>query len=313
MAKRLDSRSLRLFLAVARTLSFRQAAEALHLSQPPLSRAIRELEERLGTPLFERDTQGVSLTDAGRTLLPFARRMDRLLDDAEAALAAAHPPSRERLRIGLTTAIETSALRRLLAPVEAAYPGATVAATDSSPRLVRQLLAGRLDAAFVALPVAAPGVDLRALGSQAMVVALSASHPLARRRRLALADLAGEPVFQFERARQPLFHDHCQRVFDAHGFAPRFVREPEDHHVLLAEVATGRGVALLPSSFTALRRTGVAYRPLAEGEALAVGIGLATAADRPELGASLEALCSGRDPAGSRRPARRAAARAGKP
>jgi len=294
MANRLDSRSLRLFLAVARTLSFRQAAEALHLSQPPLSRAIRELEARLGTPLFERDTQAVALTDAGRTLLPFARRIERLLDDAEAALASAHPPLGERLRIGLTTAIETSALHRLMAPVEAAYPGVVVAATDSSPRLVRQVLGGRLDAAFVALPVAAPGVDLHPLATQALVVALSATHPLARRRRLALADLGAEPVFRFERRRQPLFHDHCQRVFDAHGFAPRFVREPEDHHVLLAEVAAGRALALLPSSFTALRRTGVAYRPLAEGEALAVGIGLATASDRPELGESLEALCSGR-------------------
>src|SRR5215471_12694267 len=93
MATRLDSRSLKLFLAVARTLNFRQAAESLHLSQPPLSRAIREFEARLGTPLFERDTQGVALTPAGRALLPFARRMERLLDDAEAALAGLRAPA----------------------------------------------------------------------------------------------------------------------------------------------------------------------------------------------------------------------------
>jgi DNA-binding transcriptional LysR family regulator len=300
MANRLDSRSLRLFLAVAQALSFRQAAEALHLSQPPLSRAIREMEERLGTALFERDTQHVVLTAAGRTLLPFARRVQKLLDEAEAALAAGHPPSGARLRIGLTTAIETSALRSLLAPVEAGAPGAVVAATDSSPRLVRQVRAGRLDAALVALPLAAPGVDLQPLATQAMVVALPSAHRLARRRRVALADLEGEPVFWFARARQPMFHDHCQRIFDAHGFAPRLLREPEDHHVLLAEVAAGRGMALLPSSFTALRRAGVSYRPLAEGEALAVGIGLATPADRPALRESLRALCSPEQPAARR-------------
>ena len=68
MSSRLDSRSLALFLAVADTSSFRQAAETLHVSQPPLSRAIRELEERLGARLFDRGTQGVSLTEAGRKL-----------------------------------------------------------------------------------------------------------------------------------------------------------------------------------------------------------------------------------------------------
>lgn len=80
----------------------------------------------------------------------------------------------------------------------------------------------------------------------------------------------------FERARQPAFYDHCQQVFSRHGFAAPKLREPADHHVLLAEVASGRGMALLPRSFTALRRPGVVYRALAEGEALAVGIGLAT-------------------------------------
>jgi DNA-binding transcriptional LysR family regulator len=293
MSTRLDSRALRLFLAVARTLSFRQAAEALHLSQPPLSRAIRELEARLGVLLFERDTQGVALTAAGRALVPFARRTERLLDDAEAALAGLRAPAPAALRLGLTTAVETSGLRRLLAPIEAAHPGAVVSQSDSSPRLVRQILAGRLDAALVAMPVAAPGLELLPLESQPLVAALPSTHRLARKRRLALADLEGEPVFWFERARQPLFHDHCQRVFDARGFAPRLLREPADHHVLLAEVAAGRGLALLPDSFTQLRRAGVAYRPLAEGGELAVGIGLATPADRPALRDTLRAALGG--------------------
>ena len=88
MTDRLDSRALRQFLAVAETLSFRQAAEVLHMSQPPLSRAVRQMEARLGTPLFERNTQRVVLTPAGQRLLPYARRILQLIAQAQDAVAA---------------------------------------------------------------------------------------------------------------------------------------------------------------------------------------------------------------------------------
>lgn len=278
----LDSRSLALFLAVADALSFRQAAETLHLSQPPLSRAIRELEERLGVRLFDRNTKGVSLTDAGHRLVPYARGIAKLLRDAQAALASPGMPA--TLRLGLTSAVEPAWFRGLSQRVQATHPGTTVSiVSDASPRLVRQLGSGKLDAAFVALPTRAPGLEVVELDRLPMVVALPSAHPLARRKGLRLADLAHETVFWFERARQPAFYDHCQQVFSHHGFAPKKLREPTDHHVLLAEVANGRGVALLPKSFTGLRRTGVVYRALAEGGALSVGIGLATRAGRQAM------------------------------
>jgi DNA-binding transcriptional LysR family regulator len=273
MSSRLDSRSLALFLAVADTLSFRQAAETLHLSQPPLSRAIRELEERLGARLFDRGTQGVSLTDAGRKLLPYARSIGRLLREAEASLA--HEGMPQSLRLGLTSAVEPAWFGGLAERIQARHPDTAVSVVvDTSPRLVRQQRAGRLAAAFIALPTEASGLD--ELDRVPMMVAMPSSHGLARRRTVRLADLAAEVIFWFERARQPAFYDHCQRVFAHHGFAPRKVKEPTDHHVLLADVAGGRGLALLPKSFARLRRAGVSYRALVEGEELAVGIGLAT-------------------------------------
>lgn len=282
MSSRLDSRSLALFLAVAEALSFRRAAETLHLSQPPLSRAIRELEERLGVRLFDRDTQGVSLTEAGRKLLPYARGVRRLLKEADASLA--HQGSPSALRLGLTSAVEPAWFSGLPEHIQATHP-ATVVSTvfDASPRLVRRLRAGKLDAAFIALPTETSGLDVIELDRLAMIVAISSAHRLARRRSLRLADLAAEPVFWFERARQPAFYDHCQGVFARHGFAPATVKEPADHHVLLADVSSGRGVAFLPKSFAGLRRAGVVYRALAEGDELAVGIGLATPPDKPAV------------------------------
>lgn len=274
MKSRLDSRALTLFVAVARPLSFRQAAQALHMSQPPLSRAIRQLEERLGTRLFERDTQGVALTAAGRLLLPRAQKILALLAQAEAAVVALDKDA--KLRIGLTSAIEPSWFAGLADRVRRARPGAEVTTlSDTSPRLVRALRSHRLDAAFIALPTEAAGLDLKLLEQQPMVVAMASSHPLTRRRAVRLAELDEVRVFMFERARQPAFFDHCQAVLARHGVAIDAVREPTDHPVLLAEVAAGRALALLPRSFTALRRSGVSYRPLVEGDELAVGIGLA--------------------------------------
>ncbi|AVS72727.1 LysR family transcriptional regulator [Paracidovorax cattleyae] len=282
MPSQLDSRSLALFLAVADALSFRQAAEVLHLSQPPLSRAIRELEARLGTSLFDRHARGVSLTAAGRRLLPYARGVADLLRQAEAAFQGAAVPS--TLRLGLTSAAEPAWFRGLADRAQALQPGVRVeVASDTSPRLVRQLRAGRLDAAFIALPTDVRGLEVLELDRLPMLVAMPSTHPLARRRLVRLADLAQEPVFWFERARQPAFHDHCQRVFDRYRFAPPRLREPADHHVLLADVAAGRGIALLAASFAGLRRAGVVYRRLAEGDALALGIGLATPPGQPAL------------------------------
>jgi DNA-binding transcriptional LysR family regulator len=274
MAGRLDSRALTLFVAVAHSLNFRQAAQALHLSQPPLSRAIRQLEERLGTRLFERDTQRVALTPAGRLLLPRAQQILALLAQAEAAVTALDKGA--RLRIGLTSAIEPSWFAGLADRIARVRPGAAVATlSDTSPRLVRALRTHRLDAAFIALPTESDGLDVTLLEAQPMVVAMASTHPLSRRRRVPLAALDGQRVFMFERARQPAFFDHCQAVLAQHRVAIDAVREPADHPVLLAEVAAGRALALLPRSFTALRRAGVSYRPLVEGEALAVGVGLA--------------------------------------
>lgn len=275
MSNRLDSRSLALFLAVADTLSFRQAAETLHMSQPPLSRAIRELEERLGKQLFERNTRGVSLTEAGRKLLPYARRIAKLLRDAEAELSSSGLP--QTLRLGFTTAAEPAWFSGLAERVQASHPKPAVSVIyDTSPRLVRKLQSGKLDAAFVALPTEVHGMHVRQLDHLPMVVAIRSAHPLSRRKVIKLADLASEPVFWFERARQPAFYDHCQKVFARHGFAPPKLKEPHDHHVLLADVANSRGVALVPRSFAGLKRAGVVYRPLAEGAEIGVGIGLVT-------------------------------------
>ena len=276
----LDTHALTLFFAVARCLNFRQAAQQLHMTQPPLSRAIKTLEERLGTRLFERDTQGVALTDAGASLLPQALRILALLDQAERSLARGS--AAPQLRLGLTTSVEAGLFRPWLAQLETHLPATTLRLQAApSPALITAVRKGKLDAALVALPANTFELAVHPLLRQPMMVALPSGHALARKRRLRLADLQGLPVYWFERARQPAFFDHCQQVFAHHGYDPVFLREPPDHHVLLAEVAAGKGAALLADSFRALRLAGVAYRALAEGEELALRIALVAPKDKP--------------------------------
>jgi DNA-binding transcriptional LysR family regulator len=187
-----------------------------------------------------------------------------------------------RLRIGVTSAVESQWFQKVAQAMEA-QGVEPVVTSDTSPRLVRQLSRGRLDAAFIALPTLAPGLEVDVLEKQPLIAALPSDHRLARRRTVTLGDLASDALFWFRRARQPAFFDHCRAVFERHGFAPTLLEEPEDHHVLLAAVASGRGVSLLPASFAAIRRDGVIYKPLRESAELYVGIGLATSADRSDV------------------------------
>lgn len=289
--RKLDTHALQMFVAVAQCLNFRQAAEQLHMTQPPLSRAVRQMEERLGVKLFERDTQHVALTPAATDLLPRALRILALLDQAEQALQARQPAM--RLRLGMTSSMESDLYRAFTDGVSAELGGGAALDTvfDASPRLVARLRARRLDAAIIALPTKTFDLPVLQLGKQPTLVALSSRHPLARRRSLALADLQDQPVYWFERARQPAFFDHSHAVFRKHGFAPRFLLEPHDHHVLLSDVAAGKGMALLPASFSAISRSGVAYRKLKEGDELAAGLGLIVAEGHPAA-ALLRSLAS---------------------
>ena len=280
------------FAVVAEERSLRRAAARLFMSEPPLSRQIRALEERLGVALFERHSRGLVLTPQGERALaalrPLLALQTRVFGEL-AHLAAAAPP----VGIGFTTAVEQGVFAALETELRAARIPCPRLMRAPSPRLVRELLRGRLDAAVVALPLEFPplpaDLSVTPLGhAEPLMAVLPTAWSACRRARktgtpLRLRDFNGMPLFWFRREENPAWFDHVQAVFRGAGFAPQLRAEAPEHEVLLARIARGEAMGLFPASFAAIRRDGVAYAPLEEAPLLRLRLGLV--ADMRRMGA----------------------------
>lgn len=297
------------FGVIAEERSLRRAAERLHMSEPPLSRQLRALEDRLGCPLFHRHSRGLALTAQGELVLAAVRPLLDMQERVFAELAQLSAPA-PVTALGLTTAVEQGVFSVLEAELRA-HPGSSPRLVRApSPRLVRELLRGRLDAAIVALPLEMPplpgGFTVTPLGhAEALLAVLPGSWPLCRGlpegRAVSLRELSGLPLFWFRREENPAWFDHALAVFRQSGFAPRLLEEAPEHDVLLARIARGEAMGLFPASFAAIRREGVRFAPLEEGALLSLRLGLV--ADARALvpgapgGAVFRCLARGESPA----------------
>ncbi|WP_287981541.1 LysR family transcriptional regulator [Acidiphilium sp.] len=265
----MELRHLRYFVAVAETLSFTEAARRLAISQPPLSQQIRDLELEIGTTLIARSSRNVSLTPAGAAFLTRARQ---ILAEAVRARDEARVIGAGRsgtLDIGMTGAVLLGGLGGLVAAFQIFAPGVQVRLHEMPPGEQEAALgAGRLDLCFLRTPGADPALRVEPAWSEGVSAVLPRDHPLAVRRRLALADLRDEPFVFFRRA-DSRFADHLWTCCIEAGFAPRIVQEVVEAHAVMALVADGFGIALLPDSARRLAPPGLGFRPLAGNPARA--------------------------------------------
>ncbi|GKN50625.1 LysR family transcriptional regulator [Klebsiella variicola] len=278
----LDIRLLRAFAVVAEENNISRAAQRLFISQPPLTRHIRHLEAQLGVTLFQRHSKGLILTDAGREVLEMIRPLLVLQERTLAALSQLSAHSPQPLRLGLTTAFEQG----IFAAVDSALSDHTRAlhiTRHASPALAQQVRKGKLDAALVALPLNTEGLHLHPLPYQEpLIAALPVSWPEAARPALTLRALNHRPLFWFKRERNTDFFDYTRRIFDRAGYTPAYVEEPAEHDVLLARIARGEGMILLPASFSAIQRQGVVFCPVAEGDSMPLSLGVVYAPHQAE-------------------------------
>lgn len=259
-----DLRQLRYFVAVAEELSFRRAAERLHVTQPPLSRQIAALESALGVQLFERDTRSARLTVAGELALREFRPLLQRFEDGIARVAAARQASQRRLRIGVLWWADLTGF----APFEQALTRATGVATiepvvGQSVELLARLRRGEIEATMVVLPQATDGLRLHAIARVDHVALVPAGHPLARKRALRLSDLAALPPFlRFRRGESPRLHDHFSRQYEAAGFRPMREAPAQGTVATLSQIAASRGCTVMPRVAARRSHPGVAARRL---------------------------------------------------
>jgi DNA-binding transcriptional LysR family regulator len=270
-----ELRHLRYFVAVAEHLSFARAARALHLSQPPLSRQIRALEDELGAALFTRTKRAVALTPAGAALVPEARRLLREADALRAGVRAHAAGEVGTLALGFIGMAAYNVLPGVLPAFHRLHPGVRLALREAtSDVLLTALRQGDVDVALVLPPADDAGVEYATLHRDRLVAAL----PAARRELrgpgpLRLASLAAEPFILFPRKVGTSLYDHIVGICRRAGFSPRVEQEAIQMQTIVSLVAAGMGVALVPASLVNMRRTGVAYRPLAErSPAVEVGV-----------------------------------------
>jgi DNA-binding transcriptional LysR family regulator len=259
-----ELRHLRYFVIVAEEQNVTRAAERLHLSQPPLSRQIRDLEDELGVELFRRTAKSLVLTDAGRVFLGEARAVLLRADEAVETARAAARKCQGRLRIGYAPSLTAKFLPQALRAFEAEFPGVRVDLHDLSSVECRTRLAARkLDLALTIKPSdAARGLAFEKLMSHAVVCAVAPAHPLARRRSVRMKDLATQTFVSYAEDDYPEYADWLRRVCRAAGFRPNIVGEYDGATGLITAIESGRGVALVAATLQCLSGRRLVFRPL---------------------------------------------------
>src|SRR2546422_5482352 len=242
----MELHQLRYFVAVAELRHFTKAARNLRIAQPSVSRAIRVLEEELGTPLFHRMKGNVALTSAGEVLLPWARRVLADVDGAALEVRGTTNIRLVRIPVGATPSLTSSLLPPALARFHAAFPGVDLVLHEAGSRdLVRELEQGALDIALVILPLRHEVLETTPLLREELVVAVAADHPLASRKTIGVADLKGVPLVMFRDGYD--LRATTLAAFRRAGFEPTLALEGGEMDGVLRLAAAGLGVAVVPS------------------------------------------------------------------
>ena len=291
-----ELRQLRYFVTVAEELHFGRAAQRLHMTQPPLSQAIQQLENSLGTSLFERTRRSVALTAAGRALLPEARRLLQDADGLKALALRAATGESGRLSLAFVTSADYSVVPQALRKFRLAFPSVHIELQEATTDVQLELLADRkLDLGILIPPLPdklKTELDYLPLISEPLVLVLTEGSDITRiKGKIPLSRCADQPLIIFPRRLAPAFYDQILGCFRDAGLTPHIGQEAIQMQTIVGLVSAGMGIALVPQSVSNLKRPGVEYRAFREHSPL-VETGLAWRRDNdsPVLAAFLDLM-----------------------
>src|SRR5450432_2504160 len=251
----MELRHLRYFVAVAEMENVSRAAmQRLHVSQPSLSRQIRDLEDEIGVQLLERTAKSVRLTDAGRAFLTEARAILKHTDDAVGKVRAIAGKGETELHIGDWPLATGQVMPTLLRAYQKAMPKVKVKAHDwAVEKNIAGVRDGRLQLAIILPPLKANALEelrFEPLFTGRVCLAVSCDHPLAHRRSVSLADAAREPFIGLTREDYPRYNEYLSAIFARVNEKPRLVEEQDGWSGVFSSVSAGAGVALTSDAFS---------------------------------------------------------------
>jgi DNA-binding transcriptional LysR family regulator len=260
----MELRHLRYFVAVAEHGHFGRAAEALHTAQPSLSQQVRQLEEEVGVPLFERTTRRVRLTPAGELFLVECRQMlAQLATSIEGARAVASG-ERGHLRISFVSgAMGAGALPHLFHDFQESHPDVSLDVRPMPAILqIEALRDSTLHIGFFSAGYGGGVLSEQFLWRERLVLAMPEHHPFAARAAIQFADLQGERLMMYSRGSGSQLQNAIIAVLHEQRIDPEIVHQGADAETIIGLVAAGRGISLVPQSWKAFQFPGATYRPV---------------------------------------------------
>lgn len=259
----MDFRQLKYFIAVAEEGHIGRAARKLHISQPPLTRQIKQIEEELGVTLFLRTPKGMELTPVGNIFLEEANNIKLLFEKATERTLQAAQGKLGRLDVAIFGSGILDAIPKILLSFKENHPDVRVVLHQMSKgEQIEALQQRRINVGFNRLLVPLPDIRSEVVLRERLLLAINEKHPLAREKSIPFRALADHPLILFPSSGRPNFIDKVISICNEMGFFPKISQEVGDAVSGVALVAGGFGICLVPQSLTVLTLPGVVFRPI---------------------------------------------------
>lgn len=246
----MDIRQLRYFIEIARQKSFTQASARLRISQPALSKTVKNIEEEIGAEVFDRKNKSIALTDCGEVLLEAARKAVLQFDAITESLNDITTLKKGKLAVGIPSVIGTTYFAPIIARFKHAYPGIDLRIVEEGARtILTQVIESQINIGIIIAPANPEEIDIVPVMKDKNVVVVNTSNPLARKRRVEFQDLAGEAFCIFN----DKFMLHGQIIARCReaGFEPHISMTSSQWDLIMELVSLNQGITVLPRPIAA--------------------------------------------------------------